>query len=291
MTTRHLMQDRRIDRAAARTPALNAERSGIRHRLRAVVLGASLLALPHAASAMNGLLFIDPPPETGSRLAVGASVLAFPDYPGAKSFKGLLIPAVDYAHASGAFVSTDVGVGWEFAHRKDIQAGVRLWPQLARKTDAARLNGLDPIGARLEKGAFFNYSPADVLMLQSGLRYGAGREGDGALFELGATSGVPLPGGDLLGLTLGATWANKAWRQSYFGVSAAEAARSTMPAYALGGGWQDVQCLISHEHRFNPKWAVDTQLTLARLLGQAARSPVAERPGQATLSLSLWYRF
>lgn len=250
---------------------------------------AFLLCLPPLpAAAMNGLIFLDPAPAA-DKLAVGAGLLGFSKFPGSSGLKLLPLPAFDYEGSNGLFASTDNGLGWNASRRRDIQAGLRLWPQFGRKSsDSARLSGLDEIGTRLERGAFFNYAPFDALLLQSGARYGAGRDGRGAILEAGASSGLPLPGGDLLGLTLGASWANRSWRQGYFGISEAESARSGLPAWRSGSGWQDLQLFASLEHRIDARWRFDGQVGIARLLGSAAASPVTESRRQLSLSLMLW---
>src|SRR4030095_5198916 len=78
---------------------------------------------------------------------------------------------------------------------------------------------------------------SDVGRLPVSLMYGAGRDGDGLMAESGATSARPI-GSATLAVTLGGSWANRSYRQSFYGVSAADAAASGLPAPNIGPGWQ-----------------------------------------------------
>ncbi|MEO8299222.1 MAG: MipA/OmpV family protein [Burkholderiales bacterium] len=234
------------------------------------------------AQAMGGLLLLDPPPTGQSRLAVGASLWSFYTQAVPHRHHSLLLPALDYSAPSGLFVSTDNGLGWNLSHRADVQAGVRLSAQPARQA-LAQLAGEDTarIGTRVERGAFLNYSPTDALLLQSGVRRGSGRHRDGVVAEAGATSGLPLPGGDLLGLTAGVTWANRAFRSSYLGTG-------TVAPPGPGGGWHDVQLAFSEEHHLSPEWRIDSQLQLSRLTGHRPAASAAQGRYQGLLSIGLW---
>ena len=252
--------------------------------------GAALLAALGAgpAHAAGNLLLIEAPPAQAS-LMLGASVWVLPQYPGAKKTDAMLLPALDYQHPNGFFASTDLGVGWNLSPLKTVQAGVRLWPQFGRSRKDGPA-GLEPVGLRIQPQAFANLQVGQVLLLQSALLYGAGRDRDGVQLELGATSGIPI-GDDLIGIGLSATWANQAWRQSYFGVSAGESRASGLPAYALESGWHDASLTLSAEHRFGPLWRLSGQLVLARLGASAARSPITQARRQDLATLTLWRAF
>ena len=255
---------------------------------------AGLLALPlaEAASGAGGTIFIDPVPKEEGSLAVGPSLWSFPAYPGGRQLKFMLLPGIDMYSTSGVFVSTDNGVGWNLSGRDDLQAGVRLWMQLGRKPgDSTRLNGTEAIGPRLEKAGFVNYAPYDFLLLQSSVRYGSGVRGDGLLAELAASIGAPLGANGTLAFSLGSTWANQAYRQSYFGLTEEQALRSNRSSWQMHSGMQDTNFGLSAEYRLDPQWRLSGQWTRARLLGDAARSPITESSIQSMLSVTLWRAF
>lgn len=237
------------------------------------------------AQAAGNLLLIDAPPPS-TTVAVGPSLWSQPRYPGARSAEQRMLPGVDVYTSAGFFASTDSGVGWNVAPGAGVQTGLRLWPQFGRKASDAPA-GLRPIGDRVQLEAYANWQALRALLLQAGVLHGAGNGRHGDQLELGATSGLPL-GDVLLGLGLSGTWADRAYRQGYFGVSAQESAASGLPVWAVGGGWQDAALTFSGEHRFGAHWRLDGQWVLSRLLGEAARSPVAQRRSSSIATLTLW---
>ncbi len=268
------------------SPRLAIGRDTPRRCLAAAAVSASIL-LPTPSFAWGDLLLIDAPPEHATR-AAGVTFWSLPRYVGSGSQRNVLYPAFDFYGTSGLFASTENGLGWNFSSRKDLQAGVRLWPEFGRKANEGHA-GFSKIGARLQQEAFINYQAGPALLLQSGLLHGSGRHNAGVKLEIGATSGVPI-GPDLLGIGISATYANGAHRQSYYGVSAADAVTSGLPATRLGPGWHDVSLTLSTEHRFNAHWHADAQLIAARLVSTIADSPFVSRM-QTAATASLFHDF
>ena len=253
----------------------------------AAALGLAALAGTTAQAAGN-LLLIEAAPQQTS-LSLGGAVWQLPKYPGASGNATLVLPAIDYQHRNGFFLSTDLGLGWNLQPAAGVQAGVRLWPQFGRSRKDGP-TGLDPVGLRIQPQAFANLQVGEVLLLQSGVLVGAGRDRDGVQVELGATSGIPI-GDSLIGIGLATTWANKAYRNSYFGVSAAESQASGLAAFALDSGWLDTSLTLSAEFKFNAQWRLSGQVLLARLTSAVARSPVTQARRQDAASLTLWRSF
>ncbi|MEO8279298.1 MAG: MipA/OmpV family protein [Ideonella sp.] len=241
-----------------------------------------------AAQAAGSLLLIEAPPPVAT-FAVGSSMWALPAYPGSRRERWTLLPGLDWYAPSGLFASTDLGLGWNLSRRRDLQAGLRLWPDLGRGgRDLPR--GINAVGPRLQVEGFFNYQLLPVLLLQSGASFGAGRDRDGAQLELGATSGLPI-GNDLLGIGLAATLANRAYRQSTAGVSPGESQASGLAAWQVSGGWHDVSLTLSFEHKFDGQWRLDAQWIAACFLGDTAHSPLVKSRRQDTVTMTLWYAF
>ena len=241
------------------------------------------------APAAGGLLLVDPAPAQ-SQWSYGASALVFPTYPGAAEASVLPIPAFEWTHPSGAFVSTDLGLGWNLSGRKDLQLGVRLWPELPRRAgDGARLRGLPGIPLRIERTLFANWSPVEFAQLQSSLRTGLGPDERGSLVEAGVSAGAPLGSHLLVGLTLGMSWANGPYRQAWFGIDPAAAAAAGRAPFHAGAGWQDLQTALGAEWTVAERWRLVGRVEQWRLLGAAAASPLTESRWQHSLILSLWH--
>lgn len=247
-----------------------------RTRRRGTLVAVMVLSLSSAASAMNGLVLMDPPPETGLRWATGLSMWRLRTLPGdTPRQRTWVYPGLDAMAANGLFVSTDTGIGWNLSKDPGTQAGVRWSPWPGRRAAAVQ------VGTRMEQGAFLNHALGPALLLQSSVRHGAAARGDGWIGEMGVTSGLPLPAGELLGVTVGSSWANGAYRSSYAGHGASRA-----------GGWQDVQWALSYEHRFDADWRLDGQWLTARTNVHGTRTdlvlPDHRRARQQSLSLGLW---
>lgn len=242
------------------------------------------------AEALGGLILIDKPPAQDYSLSIGPSVAGYPESPGSSRTKVVPIPGVDFYWALGAFASTDIGLGWNFSRRENLQFGVRLWPVFGRDDERSQRLGLSNLGTRLGKGLFLNYAPLPFLILQSSVLAGSAYKGDGVQVEAGATVGAPIGDRALLGVTLGGTWANSAHARSYYGVTPDEAAVGGLPVYSLRGGLSDVNLQLVGEMRLTEHWKVSGQLVGARLVGDAGRSPVIMSRNQTTFSLTLWYQ-
>lgn len=264
--------------------------------LASTLLGACLLLTqPLPARAAGSLLLLDAPPAQ-TTWSGGVSARGWPRAPGSGRQNVSLLPAIDYEAANGIFAATDEGLGWNVAPSlldgsaaKDWQFGLRLWPQAGRSRRESP-PGVERLGTRLVTEAFGNVQVLPVLLLQSGLSWGSGRHHDGGQLELGATSGIPL-GDDLLGVTVAATYANAAHLRGSFGLRASEASNSGLPAWQPGNGWQDWSVALSGEHKFSADWSVSGQWLHARLVGQAAASPLTHSRDQPSFIVSLWHRF
>jgi outer membrane scaffolding protein for murein synthesis (MipA/OmpV family) len=253
----------------------------------ALAFAFSLGGVSLSAQAWGNLLLLDPQPDVAVR-SVGASVWSLPEYAGASKQDNSVLPAFDYYHPSGFFASTEDGLGWNVSSDKEIQAGVRLWPQFGRGSNDDPLRR-SRLGVRIQQEAFFNIQALPVLLLQSGLLHGSGQQRNGMQLELGATSGIPI-GKDLLGIGLSATYANHAHRQSYYGISPEDAAAIGVAPVRTPNGWQDVSLTFSTEHRFDKRWHIDGQLIVARLVGSAV-GPVVGSRQQTAFTSTLWYDF
>jgi len=241
------------------------------------------------AFAQGGLLLVDPAPEQHATLSYGATLFGFPKEPGSTRLSALPIPAFEWMDPSGAFVSTDIGLGWNFSSRKDLQMGVRLYLDPPRNDQSSgRVSGLSHIPWRVERTFFANWWPVEFAQLQSSVRTGLGPNEDGTLAELGTSFGAPVSSTVLIGGTIGMSWANSAWRQSFFGVDATAAASSGISKFQAGAGWQDFQTSLGVEWKMAPQYRIDARLDQWRLLGAAAASPITQSRWQRGFVISIW---
>ena len=281
-----------------------------------------LLAL--ALTGVSGLTMAQTPAVNlmpdGSRdmyLGLGASVQ--PRYEGADRQRTRALPLLQVQFSNGIFLS-GMSAGWHLSDNPAIEYGPLLTIHPGRteagtggklggvsdgltflppvtstdvggsKSSGNPLQGLDEIDARLSGGAFVNYYLGAGLRWNNTVLYGAGRRG------LTWESSVQTVSGDLasphkLSFSAGFSAVNRHYNETFFGVTAAEAARTGMPAYAPGAGIKDVFVGARWNWALSPSWIVTSSARVARLQGDAKDSPLVQRATQYSISTGLAYRF
>jgi outer membrane scaffolding protein for murein synthesis (MipA/OmpV family) len=249
---------------------------------------------------------------------VGLGVQSAPRYEGAGSRKVSALPVLQVQWSTGLFISgmsagmhlsdsptfeigplVAVHPGRDEAGSGRVADGIGGGEQMGFSGPVDRshklgggLNGMDDIGARLQAGGFANYYLTPQWRLTSSLLYGAGNERDGARLELGVQRLAAVPGArHRVSLSAGVAVVNRNYNQTYFGVSVAEASNSRFPYYEAAGGLQDAHLGARWNWTLSPAWMLTSSLQARRLLGSAAKSPLAERPASLTVSTAIAYRF
>ncbi len=85
------------------------------------------------------------------------------------------------------------------------------------------------------------------------------------------------------------TWANTRQMRAMFGVSAASAASTGLPAYNPAGGWQAATAEAAIDWKVDGPWHVVASVAIERLIGQAARSPLTESATQTSVIVGVSY--
>ncbi len=223
---------------------------------------------------------------------VGLAVVAGHEYMGSDERRTRVYPALDYRWASGWFAGTTNGIGYNFSRQAGVQYGVRVTADFGRdESRSAVLRGLGDVDARPELGAFYNLQPTPHTFLTSSVRYGAGQGRDGLLIDLGAGLNAQVAPAWRMGAGVAATWANAAYTQSYFGVDAAQAARSGRGVYTASAGVRDVRVSVSATYAITPRASATAALSYSRLQGDAASSPIVRDRAGANGVLAVTYAF
>lgn len=84
-----------------------------------------------------------------------------------------------------------------------------------------------------------------------------------------------------LGAGLGATWASGNFMNEYFGVTPLDALNSGLPVYSPGSGLRDARAWVAGVLHLSPQWHLAGGALFARLLGDAADSPLVTERGSA----------
>ena len=232
------------------------------------------------------------PPNVAQGGTVGIALLAGRDYAGSDESRTRLLPGIDYQWSNGFFAGAMNGLGYNASTRPDMAYGLRVTADFGRRESRSPvLQGLGDIQARPTVGAFFNVSPARSVRLSSSFRYGSGNDRQGLVVDVGAGWGIPLGPQLLLGTSISSSWANAAYQQTYFGVDAAQASRSTLAGYTPGAGAKDIRASASLVYLLTKEWSLLGSVSYTELLGGARVSPLVREKASTTGTLALAYSF
>jgi outer membrane protein len=116
-----------------------------------------------------------------------------------------------------------------------------------------------------------------------------GRQG-GLRIDSGLNYRHPVSSATHWDLSVGAGWANGTYRQTHFGIAPDAAATTSLPAYALGSGWNAVSAGWRITSAIGRHWVAYGGVGMSQLLGAARRSPLATRPTTWSATVGLAYR-
>jgi outer membrane scaffolding protein for murein synthesis (MipA/OmpV family) len=228
---------------------------------------AALLLVPAAALAA------EPPPQEDLGTLLGLGVRSRPDYDGASKQELEPIPVIRY-YGRTLFARTTQGI-LEGGVRKEFLTGLAAGVQLAYEGGNDRTD-VDPgasIGAHLEWDTKVGPAPLNLLF-----RYRHHLDSDlGSQADLRAAVGV-YGSSKLKAWVFGqATWATSEWVRAYYTTGDGGLLFS---AYGVEGAYD-----------LNRNWVALASVSLRRLHGDAASSPITEDKTNYYASAGVAYRF
>jgi outer membrane protein len=230
------------------------------------------------------------PPAGVWRFALGGGASYAPPYEGAAGNRLRFMPLLEASYNNGKlFISPLRGIGYNFSDEKEVQYGVRLMPGHSRKQSAdPHLNGMGDIGYIPEAGLFFNQRFAPWYV-SSGITTGS----HGTHAELGGGIGFPLSAADRLRLGINLNWGDTSYNQTYFDVTASQAAASgnVLTAYNASAGIKDYALTANWVHNYDKEWFSNAGLSYKWLTGSAQQSPLTQRSSMGSLNFLMGYRF
>jgi len=241
-------------------------------------------------------------------LSAGLMLASLPDFEGSRSSSPRALPWVSgsYRTAGWGTFSLDTGaitlpgaLSWDFIDRDDYALGVLLGMRASRSENdpslfaqeggSERLRGLGSIDGGFDYGLQARVEVFGVPLFAQVRR--AFENDGGTRIIVGVYA--PIEWGSLLTVTLlpTAVWADGDETQTYFGVTPQQSARSGIPAFSASAGWYRAGCEAMIDVKLSGGWSVTVDLAYARLLGDAARSPIVESADQFSAGLGLTYKF
>ncbi|MDO9632236.1 MAG: MipA/OmpV family protein [Humidesulfovibrio sp.] len=265
--------------------------------LAAVVFLSSLL-LPLAALA-QGSSDAKPAPAAKSDwdVSLGAGAALVPTFEGSDRYRVMPVPLVSITYKD--MITLDAKGLSAYWRTGDLRVGAGLTYNGGRadsKDDGLfgggddRLRGMGNIDAALGLKAFASYHLWMTDLSAAVTKY-TGDDNDGVVVDLGLK--VPYKLTDKFTLTphAGATWANQDYMRTFFGVTAAQAARSGFARYEADAGIKDIRAGVDANYRFDEHWFLNMSADVKQLIGDAADSPISYSNTGVTVATMVGYRF
>lgn len=273
---------------------------------RRVAAAALLLALPASAQAQSAqgqvaqLRYspaqqsiaapVGPPQSEAAKkdwdIRLGAGALYQPEYEGSDEYKVAPLPMVminyrDMVFLRGPMLGANV-LTWQGPRPNDkLQVGPLVRYQFGRdEDDSDDLRGMGDIDAAVELGGFVTYSTGPWSAGLTLFRDVSGSH-DGLTAKVSAGNRLPLGPKLMLRSEISAIWADDNYTETFFGVTAAQSARSGMRQYRAEGGFKDAGITFDLDYTLTEHWGLTGRLGYKHLLGDAADSPLVEGRGSA----------
>jgi outer membrane scaffolding protein for murein synthesis (MipA/OmpV family) len=239
-------------------------------------------------------------PAYGFSGRVGLGVATVPTYEGSPNHRTVVGPDLALSYRSRDWGTVEFGqrgLVWSAveAGRFRLSLVAQFDPGRKEKDTSTlnpipgdrRLAGMGNVQPSTEAGVGIGYGPVSVVARQSLSERGA----KGAQVDMNVE--IPWSLSDRLGLhfAVGATWADRDYMQTYFGVTAAQAQATSFSVYTPKSGCRRVQASVGAEYALAPSWKLQANVGFTRLGEEAAASPLVGRRRGASAALGVGYEF
>ncbi len=252
-----------------------------------------LAALTVALTALLAL-----PGHANDRLvsgAVGVGLSYGPKFPGADKNESGVFPVLNleigrygFLNQRGLGLQSNQAIG-SGVLRYGLGVGYDVNSRSAK--DDARLTGLPEVKAGAIATMFLEYETGawtHELELQHGLE-DKGHSGTRATLSTSYSTQVSERVG--LSVTPYVTWADDAWMESFFSVTASQSAASGLAAYDAQAGLSQAGVRLSASYALRPRTILFASLDYMTLLGDAKDSSVSFEDSATSLSTGVMFRF
>lgn len=233
-------------------------------------------------------------------LTLAGGIAGGPRYSGSEQRVIAPALAIDYQMANGFYASTLRGIGYG-RQLGPVNVGAALGYRgerserdrdgLGGARGSTALRGMGTVEGSATAVLHAGYAVLDGLELTMAADLPISHRENGRTLALGLTGTLFEQGADHVTLALSANLADSAYVRTYYGVTAAQAARTGYAAFTPKAGLYEVELGMTWRHQFDERWSVTTMLGLTALTRDAARSPLARRDTAPTGAVFVAYRF
>ncbi|CAN7645727.1 MipA/OmpV family protein [Neorhizobium sp. LjRoot104] len=237
----------------------------------------------------DGARFENTKPKHDWSLIVGAGAAYEPKYEGSDEFEVSPIPFVVFTYGDwleinpgGISVTPYKANGFSISGNVGYETG-------RKDDDGDRLRGLGDIDFAATVGAKLAYEWGPVELYASVDQTINGSES--LIGKFGLEYSAPVTERLIIGAKAEATIANAKHMQAYFGIDAAQAARSGLPEYKAEAGLKRIDVSASATYALSERWLVRGEVGVGVLTGDAADTPIVEEKVQPSVSAFVGYKF
>jgi len=232
----------------------------------------------------------DVPKEAASdnHITVGIGGAVLPEFQGSKDYFIQPIPIVDIKQGP-FFLNLGDGLGINIVDSTSFRAGVSVTPVVGYDADKVPA-GIGKVGISASARGFVSGTLGGVTGTLAVTTPFAG-DADGMFVEGEIEYPVRVTDRLLIVPSLRATWADKKFLGSYFGVNAEQAAASGLPEYHPSSGFQNVGGALAINYRFTDHISLVGAAMVTRNLDPVMDSPFTERRWQPGGILGVAYTF
>ena len=256
----------------------------------ATVIGALLSSgLALAQPASTGDAVVDPVetgPGAGMNFTLGAGAGAAPDYEGSDDYE--LVPLWNLRVANLYHPKTFVQVIGPRLRSNFLPSDhwrLGLAGQFIKERDDVendQVDDLEKVDSSLMLGIVGGYDfladPQQDLALEVEARQDVAND-NGFLATVRGIYGSRLTERWRFDGSVGSTWASEDYMSSYFGIDAADAARSGLDQFSADEGFKDISVAGALTYRLFERWSVSALANYTRLIEDAEDSPVVDDAG------------
>ncbi len=236
--------------------------------------------------------------ELSNEPLLGPGLRSRPAYDGSDSQQGELVPVVRH-FGQPWFARSTQGVlegGVRMEPAPGLHAGAQLAYEPGRQTSESDflknhgVTGVDrgaSVGAHLEWD--HSFGPMPITLLARVRQHTDADRGAQADFRLSA--GGYQSGRFAAGVFTQGTWANTKSTGSFYDITPQQSVATGLPAFSAESGWLFASFGVLWSVDLNKNWVVVGNLESRHLLGDASRSPLAERDSNFYTSAGLAYRY
>jgi outer membrane scaffolding protein for murein synthesis (MipA/OmpV family) len=238
----------------------------------------------------------------GARITVGASAITAPLFEGSARYGVWAVPNIKFEALGGGEGGGGTGIlgalkSFDARSIDDISVGVlkfgdfEMGPlagyRIGRlEKDSPRLRGFGDIEGGLVAGGYARY---DVKPFYGRLSLHQHVTGDdtGLIVRFAVGSEIPVTSKVVFKADAFLDYADDTYMNAYFGVTAAQSARSGLRMFDPGAGFKSAGFMIGTDVMVMPLWTLTASAGYSRLLGDSASSPIVETPDRLEARLGL----